>query len=103
MRTRFTLLLALSLVAGTVLAPAAMAKESNQADYWERDGWECTKIDKSMGSTWTPQQDYALVVLKSSGDNFEFLNASAWKTIGTTGKDISHIIVCGAGGYVENP
>ncbi len=104
MKRRLALILALSLVAGLSAAPAALANETNHVDYWESHyGMECSKIDSSPGQTWTSDDSYALVILKSAKTNDFFHYVSAGTDLETvSGKDISHIITCGAGdgGYV---
>ena len=109
MKRRFTLILAASLVASTIIAPAAFAKDKNQTDYWENenhagywenDSWTCEKYDTEFGPEWTATGSFKLVILKSSGDNDLFEYVSADDVLAPESrKDISHIIVCGAGGY----
>ncbi len=99
MKTRLAMILALSLLASLVLAPAALAKSTNQVDHWEQlnPGFECTKIemDEDAGPTWISDDEYALVVLKSSRNNDEFRPVEQFEDVTTkSGKDISHIITC---------
>lgn len=79
---------------GVMLAfTLAASPEANQPSYW---GDDCIKIDEGTGDdSYTADQDYRLVVLKSGTVNDEFYNVKAGQTVSTvSGKDISHIILC---------
>lgn len=98
MKRKLVMILALSLVASLLLAPAALAKDSNHADSW---GSDCVKDDTERGSTWVADADYDKVILKSSQGNDVFFPVRAGEMLSpTSGKDISHIIMCGEGGGV---
>ena len=104
MKRNISIILALTLLASLIIAPAAMAKDSNHVDYWENENLEnqtleCVKDDTERGNSWTSDGNYAMVILKSSGDNETFAHVSEERELFTeTGKDISHIIMCVAVG-----
>ncbi|NNL47571.1 MAG: hypothetical protein HKO76_04310 [Acidimicrobiia bacterium] len=98
MKRRLALTLALSLIAGLSIAPAALAKDTNHTDYWATNGLECSKIDESQGQIWISDGDYDLVVVKASKYNDVIAGVSAGDTLrASSGKDISHIITCVGG------
>lgn len=109
MKRRISLIIAIALVGGALLAPAASAGNGNSAKakyvsaknhaaYW---GDNCTKIDEEQPSdSWISDGYYAMVILKSSLDNTVITYVDQGQVVTTnSGKDISHIIVCD--GYTD--
>ncbi len=99
MKRRVALTLALSLIAGLSIAPAALAKDSNHIDYWASHySMECSKIDESQGQEWISDGNYDLVIVKASKYN-DFIHGVRYGDVlqASSGKDISHIITCGGG------
>lgn len=99
MKRRLALTLALSLIAGLSVAPAALAKDTNHTDYWaSHHSMECSKIDESQGQEWISDGHYDLVIVKASKYNDLVQNVDQGVALrSSSGKDISHIITCVGG------
>lgn len=99
------------LVTGSAAAAGAQPADAqeNHPEYWEQflmdEGYvevDCEKIDNYNEASYTADQDYLFVVLKAgsaqSTDGEErtwFYNVEAGEELmPSTGKDISHVIVC---------
>ena len=76
--------------------------ESNDASYWEQEGWTCTKINESAETAFVMPsppdgQTWVLLVVKQGTTNYIYSNPIAGHSYPSTGKNspgYSHLIVC---------
>lgn len=92
-------------VLGSHVLPDRMepqSSESNQASYWEQEGWTCTKINEAAETAFVMPsapngQTWVLLVVKQGTTNFIYSNPVAghsYPSIGKNAPGYSHLIVC---------
>ena len=99
------------MIGGSAVAAPPLHAQMNHASYWEGVyGMDCYKIDDYERKSFTLDHDASVVILKAGSGAManDVYDAEAGYMAGdvfmhVTGKGISHVIVCGDGGYEPPP